>query len=64
MDKIYEIKGYAASLGLSYTKTELESIVHEAEKNSSSYLTFIYDVLYGEIKNDNMTGEKFYGGYV
>lgn len=50
MDKIPEIKGYAASLGLTYTKTELETIIHEAEKNSSSYLTFLYDVLYGEIK--------------
>ena len=50
MDKISEIKGYAASLGFTHTKTELETIVHEAEKNSSSYLTFLYDVLYGEIK--------------
>ena len=50
MDKILELKGYAASLGLTYTKTELETIIHEAEKNSSSYLTFLYDVLYGEIK--------------
>ena len=50
MDKISEIKGYAASLGLTYTKTGIETIVHEAEKNSSSYLTFLYDVLYGEIK--------------
>ena len=50
MDKILELKGYAASLGLTYTKTKLETIIHEAEKNSSSYLTFLYDVLYGEIK--------------
>lgn len=50
MDKIQEIKGYASSLGLMHTKTDLESIIHEAEQNNPSYLTFINDVLSGEIR--------------
>ena len=44
MDKIKEIKGYASSLGLTHTRDDLETIIHEAEKAQSGYVEFIQDV--------------------
>ena len=59
MDKIQEIKGYASSLGLTHTRDDLETIIHEAEKAQSSYVEFIQDVLGGEIKyRQNKAKEK------
>lgn len=59
MDKIQEIKGYASSLGLTHTRDDLETIIHEAEKTQSSYVEFIQDVLGGEIKyRQNKAKEK------
>ena len=49
MDKLQEIKNHASSLGLAHTKKELESLIHEAEQNQSSYVSFIGDVLGSEI---------------
>ena len=50
MDKIQEIKGYASSLGLTHTRDDLETIIHDAEKAQSGYVEFIQDVLGSEIK--------------
>ena len=59
MDKIQEIKGYASSLGLTHTRDDLETIIHEAEKAQSGYVEFIQDVLGGEIKyRQNKAKEK------
>lgn len=59
MDKIQEIKGYASSLGLTHTRDNLETIIHEAEKAQSSYVEFIQDVFGGEIKyRQNKAKEK------
>ena len=59
MDKIHEIKGYASSLGLTHTRDDLETIIHEAEKAQSGYVEFIQDVLGGEIKyRQNKAKEK------
>lgn len=59
MDKIKEIKGYASSLGLTHTRDDLETIIHEAEKAQSSYVEFIQDVFGGEIKyRQNKAKEK------
>lgn len=59
MDKIQETKGYASSLGLTHTRDDLETIIHEAEKSQSSYVEFIQDVLGGEIKyRQNKAKEK------
>lgn len=59
MDKIQEIKGYASSLGLTHTRDDLETIIHEAEKAQSSYVEFIQNVLGGEIKyRQNKAKEK------
>lgn len=59
MDKIQEIKGYASSLGLTHTRDNLETIIHEAEKAQSSYVEFIQNVLGGEIKyRQNKAKEK------
>ena len=49
MDKLQEIKNHASSLGLTHTRKELENLIHEAEMQQSSYVTFIGDVLSGEI---------------
>ena len=59
MDKIQEIKGYASSLGLTHTRDDLETIIHEAEKAQSGYVEFIQDVFGGEIKyRQNKAKEK------
>ena len=59
MDKIKEIKGYASSLGLTHTRDDLETIIHEAEKAQSGYVEFIQDVFGGEIKyRQNKAKEK------
>ena len=49
MDKLNNIRKYAASLGLVHTKNELETLIHDAEKSGSSYVTFLNDVLESEI---------------
>ena len=49
MDKLQEIKNHASSLGLTHTRKELENLIHEAEMQQSSQVTFIGDVLSGEI---------------
>ena len=59
MDNLQEIRNYAASLGLVHTKNELETIIHVAEQKQSSYVTFINDVLGGEMRyRQNKAREK------
>lgn len=59
MDNLQKIRNYATSLGLVHTKNELETIIHEAEQNQSSYVAFIDDVLGGEIRyRQNKAREK------
>ena len=50
MDKLQEIKNYAASLSLVHTKKELETLIHEAETSDASYTTFLCEVLGSEIR--------------
>ena len=59
MDSLQRIKNYATSLGLIHTKNELETIIHEAEQKQSGYVTFIDDILGGEIRyRQNKAREK------
>ena len=50
MDKLQEIKNYAASLSLVHTKKELETLIHEAETSDASYTAFLCEVLGSEIR--------------
>lgn len=50
MDKLQEIRSYAASLSLIHTKNELETLIHEAEMSEASYVTFLNEVLGSEIR--------------
>lgn len=50
MDKIRELKEYATTLSLHNTKTMLEELIHQAEKEELSYTSFIENVFKGEIK--------------
>lgn len=50
MDKLSEIKAYATSLSLIHTRNELETLIHEAEINEKSYVTFLSELLGGEIQ--------------
>ncbi len=50
MDKLQEIRNYATSLGLVHTKTELETLIHEAEVGETGYVTFLNEVLGSEIR--------------
>ncbi len=50
MDKLDEIRTYAASLSLIHTRNELETLIHEAEMSEASYVTFLTEVLGSEIR--------------
>ena len=50
MDNLQEIRTSAASLGLIHTKNELELLIHTAEAEESSYVTFLQNVLGSEIR--------------
>ncbi len=50
MDKLCKIKSCAGSLGLTYIKTELENLLHEAEKKQITYTEFTDVLLGGEIR--------------
>ncbi|MBR5577743.1 MAG: IS21-like element helper ATPase IstB [Lachnospiraceae bacterium] len=50
MDRLQDIKSYAASLGLVHTKNELEELIHEAENAEAGYATFLCEVLGSEIR--------------
>lgn len=49
MDRLQDIRTYAASLGLVHTKNELEALIHEAENAEAGYATFLCEVLGSEI---------------
>lgn len=49
MDRLQDIRTYAASLGLIHTKNELEALIHEAENAEAGYATFLCEVLGSEI---------------
>ena len=50
MDNLQEIRSYARTLGLVHTKNELEKLIHAAETDEASYVTFLHDTLGSEIK--------------
>lgn len=50
MDNLQEIRTRAASLGLIHTKNELETLIHTAETEESSYVTFLQNVFGSEIR--------------
>jgi DNA replication protein DnaC len=50
MDNLQEIRTSAASLGLIHTKNELELLIHTAEAEESSYVTFLQNILGSEIR--------------
>ena len=50
MDKIKVLQGQAATLSLYNTRDKLEELVHKAEQEEISYLTFIENIFNGEIK--------------
>lgn len=50
MDNLQEIRTYAGRLGLIHTKNELETIVHGAETEESSYVAFLQNILSSEIR--------------
>lgn len=50
MDKIKELKEQAAILALYNTRDKLDDLIHQAEKEECSYLTFLENVFNGEIK--------------
>ena len=50
MDNLQEIRTYAGTLGLIHTKNELETIVHGAETEESSYVAFLQNILSSEIR--------------
>ena len=59
MNNLQEIRTYATSLGLVHTKTELEKLIHIAEKEESGYLAFLQNVLGSEIRyRQNKAKEK------
>ena len=45
MDNLQEIRTYATTLGLVHTKNELEKLIHSAEEEEESYVTFIRNIL-------------------
>lgn len=49
MDKQQTLKASCRTLGLIHTRDSLESILHDAEENNSSYLDFLISVTDGEI---------------
>ena len=50
MDNLQEIRTYATTLGLVHTKNELEKLIHSAEAEEESYVTFIRNILGSEIR--------------
>ena len=49
MDKQQTLKAACRTLGLTNTRDTLETILHEAEKEGTSYLDFLLYVTDGEI---------------
>ena len=49
MDKQQTLKAACRTLGLIHTRDTLEMILHDAEKEGSSYLDFLISVTDGEI---------------
>ena len=59
MDNLQEIRTYATTLGLVHTKNELEKLIHSAEEEEESYVTFIRNILGSEIRyRQNKAKEK------
>ena len=59
MDNLQEIRTYASTLGLVHTKNELEKLIHSAEEEEESYVTFIRNILGSEIRyRQNKAKEK------
>lgn len=50
MDKIKQLQEMAATLSLYNTKNKLEVLIHQAEQEELTYLSFIENILSGEIK--------------
>ena len=50
MDKLQEIRSYAASLSLIHTKNKLEILIHEADIADVGYTAFLCEVLGSEIR--------------
>ena len=50
MDKIKQLQEMAATLSLYNTKNKLEVLIHQAEQEELTYLSFIETILSGEIK--------------
>ena len=50
MDNLQEIRSYATTLGLDHSKNELEKLIHSAETEELSYVTFMQKVLGSEIR--------------
>ena len=50
MDNLQEIRAYAGTLGLVHTKNELEKLIHSAETEETSYVTFMKNILGSEIR--------------
>lgn len=53
MDKIKELQEQAAMLSLYNTRDKIEELIHQAEQEDISYLTFIRNIFTGEIKYRN-----------
>lgn len=50
MDNLQEIRSYAGTLGLTNTKNALETLIHRAEAEDTSYVTFLQNILGSEIR--------------
>jgi hypothetical protein len=50
MDKLQEIRTYATTLGLVHTKNELEKLIHSAETEEASYVTFMQNIFGSEAR--------------
>ena len=50
MDKLKEIKDYAATLGLANTRDSLQQLVHTAEQDELSYVAFLGKIFGDEIR--------------
>ena len=50
MDNLTAIRTAATTLGLVNTKNELEHLIHQAEKQESSYVSFIHEVFSKEVR--------------
>jgi len=50
MDKLKEIKNYAATLGLINTRDSLQQLIHTAEQEELSYVAFLQKIFEAEIR--------------